>query len=250
LIHKKKYILASIGALAILVIAVFFLKTAKDAHPRIAIVIDDMGYSQRNLALIYEIERPINFSILPGAPFSEKLAHQAEGKGYEVILHLQLEPYGEGMALEPDTIYVSTDTELILKKFERAVSRVPTLKGVSNHMGSKATENRPFMEILFSELKKKNLYFLDTLVTEKSVCGDIASKRGVRFLERDVYLDNVSEADYIAGQLKILADSAKINGFSIGIGHDRPLTIKTLADQMPKMEEEGIEFVFLSELMD
>jgi polysaccharide deacetylase 2 family uncharacterized protein YibQ len=45
-----------------------------------------------------------------------------------------------------------------------------------------------------------------------------------------------------------LASKAKSNGSAIGIGHDRPATIAVLKEMIPKLEADGFEFVYVSEL--
>ncbi|MCM8783356.1 MAG: divergent polysaccharide deacetylase family protein [Candidatus Omnitrophica bacterium] len=217
---------------------------------KVAIVIDDFGYNIRNIDSWLNFDRPITFSILPNLSYSTQIASLANDKGREIILHLPLEPKDEeAEAQEKFTITTSMPQKEILKILESAIKSVPNIKGVSNHQGSRATEDKKVMGIVLKELKKRNFYFLDSLVTNNSVCREIASSLNLKFVQRDVFLDNVDDVEYIKNQLNKLARIAQTKGFAIGIGHVHLKTLEALKEASPFLEEEGIEFVYLSELL-
>ncbi|MGE4357184.1 MAG: divergent polysaccharide deacetylase family protein [Candidatus Omnitrophota bacterium] len=218
---------------------------------RVAIVIDDFGYNIRDIDAWLNFDKPITFSILPNLPYSTYIANLANGRGKEVILHLPLEPKNEEKYLqEKFTITTSMSQKNILKILENAFKSVPGIKGVSNHQGSLATEDRRVMEIILKEIKKRNFYFLDSLVTDKSVCREVASALNLNFAQRDVFLDNIEDVEYIKGQMDKLADIAQRKGFAIGIGHVHVETLEALKENCGALEERGIEFVYLSELVE
>lgn len=215
---------------------------------KIAIVIDDWGYSLNNVQLLEELRYPITCSILPGLNYSESVAREAQTKGYEVILHLPMEPY-EKYRLERRTIMTSLDEKSIKGIIKQDLDSLVYAKGVSNHMGSRATEDSRTMEIIFQELKKRHLYFLDSMSSVKSICFALARKMNLGFAKRDVFLDNEEEPGYIRGQIYKLKTKAKVYGRAIGIGHDRRITLEVLKEMMPELEKEGYKFVFVSELV-
>ncbi|MDO8488789.1 MAG: divergent polysaccharide deacetylase family protein, partial [Candidatus Omnitrophota bacterium] len=102
--------------------------------------------------------------------------------------------------------------------------------------------------IVMAESKKRNLYFLDSFVTAKSVCREIANKMKVKFAKRDVFLDNQDNPVYIKQQLMKLKNLARKSGVAIAIGHDRKNTLKVLKEMLPVIESEGYKFVFVSEI--
>ena len=219
--------------------------------PKIAIVLDDFGYNNKNVNAVFDIKAPVTFSILPNHPYSKKISELAHQKGYEAILHLPLEPYENDKTVKPEKITIMTTMkkEEALAALTKALESVPYVKGASNHQGSKATENYELMKIIFIELRLRNMYFLDSLVTSKSVCKKLAKEIGIGFGRRDVFLDNKEDFEYIKGQFGQLVKRAKRSGSAIGIGHDRPHTIAALAVLIPEAEKEGVKFVFLSELI-
>jgi polysaccharide deacetylase 2 family uncharacterized protein YibQ len=216
----------------------------------VAIILDDWGYNMRNAEELLGFRRPLTISILPGLPFSKKIAQLAHDNNIEVILHLPLEAHDSQNPTEKKTIYTSMSDKEALSRLRAAFDSVPYIDGVSNHMGSKATEDARLMKLLFTEFKKRNLYFLDSLVTNNSVCAEVAKQTGIRFAARSVFLDNVNEAEYIKGQLYQLLSLAKQRQAAIGIGHDRALTLKVLSQTAPEFQREGVEFVYLSELVE
>ena len=220
----------------------------------VAIVLDDWGYNLNNLHYLFEIKAPMTISILPNLPYSRQVAEEAREKGYQVILHLPLESRANERP-EKDTLYCAMDEREITKRLRQILKSVPGIPGVNNHQGSKATEDAKMMGIILSELKRENLFFLDSMTTNKSVCAAVAIKTGVKYAKRDVFLDlppsrlkNEELRTYIQRQLDKLCEIAIKKGYAIGIGHDRKTTFAILREAIPQMEKRGIKFVFLSEL--
>jgi len=214
---------------------------------KIAIVIDDWGYNLDNVGLVGTIKYPLTAAVLPYLPYSRSIAEKFYKQRIEVILHLPLEPY-EKIRLERNTILTSMKDSEIQFTLRKDLANLFYLKGVSNHMGSLASEDRRVMKIVFQELKKRKLYFLDSLVSPKSVCEDLARKMRLRFVKRDVFLDNNDDAGYIRQQLRELKLRAEQLGQAVGVCHDRRNSLLVLKEEMPRIEKEGFKFVFVSEL--
>lgn len=220
---------------------------------RVAIVIDDWGYNLDNLPTLQKIDRPITVSILPNLAYSTQIAEEARQRKCEVILHLPLEPHKEQhqnkFRIESGTVLCEMSEGEVIEHLNQALRSVPYTKGVSNHMGSKATEDDKLMKIIFKEIKEKNLYFLDSLVTNKSVCRGLSKKMRLKFAQRDIFLDNEESSEYIRRQLQNLVLLAKKDGSAIGVGHDREVTLNVIKEVIPQLEGEGIKFVYVSELV-
>lgn len=217
---------------------------------KVAIILDDFGYSTKNLQLLSEIKYPLTLSILPNLTYSKKVALWAKGHSLDSILHLPLEPYEKNGNLEQNTILTSMNRQKVEKILKNDLDSVPGIKGISNHMGSKATEDEKLMKIIFEELKRRNLFYIDSLATNKSVCKELAKDMKLKYAQRNIFLDNENNEEYIKGQLKKLEYEAKALGFAIGIGHDRPKTIAALKEIMPEMANSGIEFIYVSEIVN
>jgi polysaccharide deacetylase 2 family uncharacterized protein YibQ len=220
-------------------------------HPRIAIVIDDLGGENKISQELLRCDLPITFSILPFAPFSKTLAREAHRKGKEVILHLPMEPHGypqvrpgEGVLLE------EMDEASFLGQLSKDIEAVPYIKGVSNHMGSRLMEDPEKMKIVFSELKRRGLFFLDSRTTPQTIGLQVAQSVGLKAMERNIFIDNSLAEEDIKRQLEQLIQFSISKGKAIGIGHPHPSTVKFLKEIIPKMKERGIEVVPLSAVME
>jgi len=141
------------------------------------------------------------------------------------------------------------DSGTIKKILDDNLDNLPYIQGISNHMGSKATEDVRTMQIIMSELKHKKLYFLDSFVTPRTVAESEALKAGVPYIKRDIFLDNNPDPEYIKQQLYKTLTLARRNGSAVAIGHDRKVTLEVLRQLMPEAVKEGYRFVRLSELV-
>jgi uncharacterized protein len=222
---------------------------AEEESPLIAVVLDDFGYSLKNLAALKDMDAPLTLAVLPGLPYSARVSDLATTSGMEVILHLPMEPEGETAALEKDTVMTGMRFSQISDIIDRDLVSVPGASGVSNHMGSKATADRELMEEVLSLLDSRGLFFLDSVTTARSVAGEIAAEKDMPYIRRDIFIDNKLDSRYIESQMLKAFDLALEQGSAVVIGHDRPETVETLSHVIPGAKEKGIKFVVLSEMI-
>jgi polysaccharide deacetylase 2 family uncharacterized protein YibQ len=217
--------------------------------PKIAIVIDDLGYDRNTTLGFISLDAALTLSFLPNAPHSRELALLAKEKGHEVLLHLPMEPYNYPQT-DPGAgaLLVSMDPETIRRTVEKDISDFPFVSGANNHMGSRFTEHRDQMAPVFAALKKRNLFFLDSLTTPHSAGPDLAREWGVPYIQRNIFLDNEVNEEYIQHQLEKLIESARAKGRSVGSGHPYPLSLKVLREILPGIRQK-VELVKLSELI-
>ncbi|MBN2097429.1 MAG: divergent polysaccharide deacetylase family protein [Candidatus Omnitrophica bacterium] len=245
-----------VGVVIVLVLAlilprVFRGKSQGTAHARVAIVIDDWGYNLRYINLLKEITVPLTISILPNLKFSTQVAQAAKELNQELIIHLPLEPETEArtIRLEKDTITCQMSAGEIIRIFEQARLSVPEAVGVSNHMGSRATKDRQTMSVIFDQLKKNKLFFLDNLVAPEKVCERLAKEKQIKFIARDFFLDNRDDYAAIRANFAELAEFALTNGQAVGILHAKPKSLEVLKEQIPLMQAKEIDFIFVSDLL-
>lgn len=232
------------------------IKTAEKAKDpvrlaKIAIVLDDWGYNLNNLSILKEIGYPLTVAVLPNLTYSNEVSVEAHRLNKEIILHLPMEPQAsEKVRLEQDTVMSGMSKDKIIAILNKGLINLSYASGVSNHMGSKLTQDEAAIRIIFEEIKKKKLFFLDSM-TSKSVCKTIAKTIGVSFAWRSVFIDNILDEASIEQQIRLLVRKAKLRGSAVGIGHDRRPTLAVLKRLMPEIEKaEGVKFVFVSELAD
>ncbi|MFA5389745.1 MAG: divergent polysaccharide deacetylase family protein [Candidatus Omnitrophota bacterium] len=242
-------------AVAIIFFVIILYKAPVKSGAQVAFVLDDWGYSLNNMDELFEIDRPVTLAVLPHLRYSEEISKRARehSRGYDILLHLPLESKS-GKSQERDTIRRNMDKKRVIAILENDIESVPGIIGVSNHQGSRATENRETMRTILGELKKRGLFFLDSRTTPVSVCGSICRKIGVRYAERSVFLDLAQKKEekqyraYIKKQIRELINIAKTRGSAIAIGHDKKLTLDVIKESIPEIEKEGVSIVPLRKL--
>jgi len=218
---------------------------------KIAIIIDDWGQSMYNCKYLKEIPEPLEVSILPGLRHTKDVARCALSYNKMTMLHLPLEALYNNDFYPADYIIKTTMTEALVHKIlNEDLKQLPSIAGVNNHMGSKATGDKTLMRIIFKELKKKGLFFVDSMTARNSVCAKLADEMDLAFGKRDVFLDNVNTKEAIIKQIMLLAQKARHKGYAVAIGHDRRLTMQVLEEQIPWLESQGFEIVSIKDLLE
>jgi polysaccharide deacetylase 2 family uncharacterized protein YibQ len=183
---------------------------------------------------------------------SRALAQEAFEKGKEVMLHMPMEPYGfPEKNPGKGALLMSMNERELHQRIEENLEALPFVRGVNNHMGSRFMEDDQRVSILMEELRERELYFLDSRTTAKTVGYGAAKKVGIKTGQRNLFLDNDSndEAE-IRRNIQELAKIAKAEGKAIAIGHPHPSTIKSLREMIPRLRESGIQIVPLSEIIE
>ena len=188
--------------------------------------------------------------MLPSAPFTGIVAREAKRKGREILLHLPMEPKKyPAVKPGPGALLLSMDEEEIRRVLDRDLKEIPEARGVSNHMGSSFTEDRNKMLIVLTELKKRNLYFMDSRTSENTVGFSLAKEIGLLAAKRSVFLDNDPEPKAIRMQIERLLNMAKHSGYAIGIGHPHRGTLTILREYRSILKTE-FRLVDVSELVN
>ena len=219
--------------------------------PRIAIVIDDLGGEDQIAQELLQWNLPITFSILPFTPHAKNLASEAHQRGKEIILHLPMEPHGYPKTRPGKGVLLhDMNKEKLRRQLMEDIEAVPYIQGVSNHMGSRLMEDPGTLKIILTELKKRDLFFLDSRTTPQTMGLQTARSLGVKSGERSVFLDHSQGEEAVKQSLERLTQVALSTGKAIGIGHPHAATIKSLTEMIPKIQEKGIEIVPLSDLLE
>lgn len=219
-------------------------------QPRVAIIIDDLGYQLDAGRRAIELPGPVTFAVLPGTPRGADLAEWAHRRGKEVLLHLPLQANGAEPDNEPIAIDLDMSREMLASTFDTALSSIPYVVGVNGHRGSLLTRHPGHMLWLMQEIRARDdLFFVDSYTTAHSVALQMATEAGVSALRRDVFLDPDRSPETVVRQFERMKRLARKRGFVIAIGHPYESTLRFLEAELPKLGEEGIELVTISELI-
>ncbi len=214
----------------------------------VAIILDDMGHHHERGRQALALPADVTFAFLPYAPFAAELAEEAHAARREVMVHMPManvsaKPIGPG-GLVPEL-----DRDDFLALVDQAMSRVPFARGINNHMGSYLTQQPREMQWLMTDLKRRNLFFVDSRTTPATVASRIARSSMVSTSSRDIFLDNELDADAIDTAFQSLIQRAKRMGSAIAIGHPHAETIAYLENALPLLQEQGSRVTPVSHLI-
>jgi polysaccharide deacetylase 2 family uncharacterized protein YibQ/predicted nucleic acid-binding protein len=221
----------------------------KGSVARLAIILDDLGNDRAAADAIFALPYPLTLSVLPNQPHSASVAEEAERRGYQVMLHLPMQPVA-GQKAEPVELRPGLSQSEVASVLDGMLNSLPSVVGVNNHQGSQATADRQLMSELMRLLRERNLFYVDSRTTSASVAYDTAQRFGVRTAFRNVpFLDDVAEVTAVRAQLQQAVRGARAKGEAITIGHAHAATLQALREALPQLEAQGVRLVFASELV-
>ncbi|MBT8085470.1 MAG: divergent polysaccharide deacetylase family protein [Woeseia sp.] len=219
-------------------------------RPRIALIIDDLGYGLAAGRRAIELPGPVACAVLPATPRARDLAEFAARQGKEVLLHLPLQAQNADHSADPGVMHLDMSRERFAAAFAESIAAVPHASGVNNHRGSLLTRHPGHMRWLMEELHaREGLFFVDSFTTHQSIALQAAIEAGVPAARRDVFLDSDRSAAGVAAAFERLKKLARRRGSAIGIGHPYPETLEFLEQALPELYNEGIELVRLSDII-
>ncbi|MBI4753678.1 divergent polysaccharide deacetylase family protein [Candidatus Desantisbacteria bacterium] len=240
--------------------------TATKIIALIAIILDDAGYCTSGfVSKLWKIKEPLTMSVIPGLRSSKETAELSHRCGFEVMLHMPMEFCSNSKITDEDILCMADrkndspykwallcgmSEKEVARQLDGAIKDIPYLKGINNHMGSRATADKRLMALCMDKLKGKGLYFVDSVTTPKTVAYKLAKEQAISAARRNVFLDNINDVEHVRQQMNILIATAKRNGTAIGIGHaTKASTVVVLSEMVPELRAQGIEVVPASGLV-
>lgn len=221
------------------------------AGGKLYIIIDDVGNNLSDLKYFLNVQVPVTFAVMPERTFSGTSVKMLKEAGFDVILHQPMEPVGD---FDPGVGAIKTgmNKEQIYRILEKNLQGLEGARGINNHMGSKATADKEVMTAVMSYLKQKDMFFLDSVTTDKSVAQEIAVSLGVPFARRNaIFLDNDGDKKAIESAFLSGTRIASANGSAIMIGHLKSRALADVINEMSgKLKASGYSFYGISSLFD
>ncbi|OGF65134.1 MAG: hypothetical protein A2Y62_21285 [Candidatus Fischerbacteria bacterium RBG_13_37_8] len=217
---------------------------------KIVIIIDDIGREMESLQRLSKLQLPFTISILPYLKYSREAAIFAHQNGWEVMMHVPMEPlnYPEK---NPGTnalmSYMSQDE--LQEKFIDIYTKIPYVKGFNNHMGSLFTTLPHKMQYIMKIASMKDIYFIDSKTTHRSSALRVAIENNVSASERTLFIDSVINEEIIIENLLNLFKTARERSFAIAICHAYPETLNALSKLAPLLAENNQHLVHASEVV-
>jgi polysaccharide deacetylase 2 family uncharacterized protein YibQ len=216
------------------------------ATGQLAIVVGEVGPDGWDEALIERflgLPQSLTFALLPSGPRVAEVVEQAREAGHEVLAYLPMESGDDDPDAGDDAVTVEDQEQEIREKVRQALGRVPRARGVASFLGSRATADYRVMDQVFAEMKGRGLYFFDSRTSAASVAGSAAAGVGVRYVGRDLLLDEEDDQEAIEQRLWELGELAARNGQAVGLARARRSTLAVLEAVLPRLESRGFRVV-------
>jgi polysaccharide deacetylase 2 family uncharacterized protein YibQ len=192
---------------------------------------------------------PVTVAVLPGLPNSEKAARAVRASGKELILHQPMEAIG-GQNPGPGALRLGMGAQEVERTIEANLLTVPGAVGMNNHMGSAVTADLGIMESVEEVAKSRGIYYLDSLTISGTAVARAASEAGIRYWERDVFLDNSPDRASIVRAVEDGKKRATKDRPAIMIGHVWSAELaQALTDLYPQLVAEGYSLSTISRFM-
>jgi len=224
-------------------------RSRKPTLPKVAIIIDDIGYDPKIVDLFLSIDAPLTFSVLPFSPYQKKVISKVRTKNSEIMLHLPMEPVEYPQVNPgPGALLTSMTAQELSNQLNDALDAIPGAVGINNHMGSRLTTDSDQMGRVMKILKQRGLFFIDSRTSYETVSRELARSLQLPYAQRKVFLDNNTSPEKIKIQLDKLIQYARKQGEAVGIAHPHEETFRVLAREIPKLKQQ-IRFVPASSMV-
>jgi len=168
----------------------------------------------------------------------------------EALLDLPMEPYRYPQ-MDPGSgaLLMSTPHDEIRRLVGRHLEALPGVVGVTNHMGSRLTEDRARMRAVLEVLAARRLFLVDAYTSNLSVAYDEARELGLRAARRQIAVDPGGGDEAQRASWGEVVAWAERRGEVIVIAHGGPLTARLLREYIPRWEARGLRLAPVSELV-
>ncbi|TWI74278.1 divergent polysaccharide deacetylase family protein [Treponema putidum] len=216
---------------------------------KLIFVFDDAGHNLEQLQYFLDLPFPCTIAVLPKLPNSRETAKRIRAAGKEVILHQPMQAVNPNIDPGEGAVRPGMNSEEIKKVVSSNVEEIGPIAGMNNHEGSLITSDEEAMEAVLELCKEKNIYFLDSRTSSKSVVPQAAKKLNMNIWERAVFIDNKKDKAYMKKQIIEGLEIASQRGEAIMIGHVFTVDLAILLKEMySDLTQEGYTFSTISKL--
>ena len=214
---------------------------------KLIFVFDDAGHNLEQLQYFLDLPFPCTIAVLPKLPNSRETARRIRAAGKELILHQPMQAVNPNIDPGKGAVKPGMNREEIKKIVASNVEEIGPIAGMNNHEGSLITSDEEAMEAVLELCREKNIYFLDSRTSSKSVVPQVAKKLNMNIWERAVFLDNKKDKAYMKKQIIEGLEIASQRGEAIMIGHVFTVDLAILLKEMySDLTQEGYTFSTIS----
>lgn len=214
------------------------------SRAKLAIIIDDVGTGEQAQKLIALPVR-VTPSIFP--PEYQRKDTRSLARGFEhYAIHLPME--ASSAKNNSATLRASDSYEKLRGVIAKLRADFPNAKFINNHTGSKFTADERAMQNLLRAMNEHGFLFIDSRTNPATKAKAAMNGLGMRYVHRDVFLDNQNSVAAVRKKLREAVALAKKQGYAIAIGHPKSSTLRALANSADILGE--VDLVYLDEIYE
>ena len=218
--------------------------------PRIALVLRGLGVgAAKTESALSQLPPDVTLGFAPFALDLQKELDRARSAGHEVLLEVPMEPFDfPDSDPGPHALLVAASPEENGKRLDWTLSRATGYVGVMNLLGGRLMGEETAIEPVLAAIAKRGLIFFDNGASSSSVAITAARHVKAPLATGTLTLDAVQTQNAIDSKLSELENTARQDGFAIGVASAYPVTIARLAEWTARAQARGFQLVPLSGL--
>ena len=214
------------------------------SRAKLAIIIDDVGTDEQ-AQKIAALPVRVTPSIFP--PEYQRKDTRSLARGFEhYAIHLPME--ASSAKNNSATLRASDNYEKLRGVIAKLRADFPNAKFINNHTGSKFTADERAMQNLLRAMNEHGFLFIDSRTSSATKAKATMKGLGMRYVHRDVFLDNQNSVAAVRKKLREAVTLAKKQGYAIAIGHPKSSTLRALANSADILGE--VDLVYLDEIYE
>ena len=214
------------------------------SRAKLAIIIDDVGTGEQ-AQKIAALPVRVTPSIFP--PEYQRKDTRSLARGFEhYAIHLPME--ASSAKNNSATLRASDNYEKLNGVIAKLRADFPNAKFINNHTGSKFTADERAMQNLLRAMNEHGFLFIDSRTSPATKAKAAMNGLGMRYVHRDVFLDNQNSVAAVRKKLREAVTLAKKQGYAIAIGHPKSSTLRALANSADILDE--VNLVYLDEIYE
>ena len=214
------------------------------SRAKLAIIIDDVGTGEQ-AQKIAALPVRVTPSIFP--PEYQRKDTRSLARGFEhYAIHLPME--ASSAKNNSATLRASDNYEKLNGVIAKLRADFPNAKFINNHTGSKFTADERAMQNLLRAMNEHGFLFIDSRTSPATKAKAAMKGLGMRYVHRDVFLDNQNSVAAVRKKLREAVTLAKKQGYAIAIGHPKSSTLRALANSADILGE--VDLVYLDEIYE
>ncbi|MBN2828684.1 MAG: divergent polysaccharide deacetylase family protein [Candidatus Cloacimonetes bacterium] len=189
-INAQKLIFSKVGFINSYSLILY--KDTNQIHKtKIAIVVNfDNNTTEAMTDKLLKMSSNLHPAFLPDKKNASEHFKRVKEAGFSCIMRLSMEPIGQyPLKAGKNSILVSDSSKKIAARMKQFSTILPGSSGATNYMGSHATAKREVMEPVIDFLGENDMFFYDSVTTDKSCSEKVAAEKNILYFKKDKVLN-------------------------------------------------------------